>query len=225
MTAVPASLPTEMRALVAVTLTNSSSFAWGPGINLSYHLYDGTGKLLTWDGVRTPLAIGAGETATVKAQIADPVMPGTYTLKFDVVQEGVAWFSDKGIAAASRTVIVAVPAYGMVFTSAPVSVIIPANGNGFVTLGIKNTGSLPWRAADLFDISYHLTRWDGTVVQWDGLRTSLPDIAPGQTVTVNVAVRAPSAGGYVVHIDLVREGVTWFSAQGVPTGDVALTAQ
>jgi len=224
-TAVPATLPTEMRALVAVTLTNSSSFGWGPGINLSYHLYNATGMLLAWDGPRTPLAIGAGQTATVKAQIADPVTPGTYTLKFDLVQEGVAWFSDKGVATASRTVNVTVPVYGMVFTTAPVSVTLPANGNGFVTLGIKNTGSLQWRAVDLFDISYHVTRWDGTVVQWDGLRTSLPDVAPGQTVTVNVAVRAPSAGGYVVHFDLVREGVTWFSAQGVPTGDVALTAQ
>ena len=223
--AVPATLPTEMRALVAVTLTNSSSFAWGPGINLSYHLYDASGKVVTWDGVRTPLAIGAGQTATVKAQIADPSVPGTYIVKFDVVQEGVAWFSDKGVAAASRTVTVTVPAYGTVFTTAPASVTIPANGNSMVTLGIKNTGSLAWRAADLFDISYHVTRWDGTVVQWDGLRTSLPDVAPGQTVTVNVAVRAPGAGGYVIHFDLVREGVTWFSGQGVPTGDVALTAQ
>ena len=224
-TSVPTSLPTEMRALVAVTLTNSSSFAWGPGINLSYHLYDGSGKLLTWDGLRTPLAIASGQTATVKAQIADPAVAGTYTLKFDVVQEGVAWFSDKGIGPASRTVNVSVPSYGAVFTSAPVSVTVPANGNALVTLGIKNTGSLPWRSTDLFDVSYHIVRWDGTVVQWDGLRTSMPDIAPGQTVTVNVAVRAPAAGGYVVKFDLVREGVTWFSAQGVPTGDVALTAQ
>jgi uncharacterized membrane protein len=214
-----------MRALVAVTLTNRSTFAWGSGINLSYHLYDGTGRLVTWDGLRTPLTIAPGQTATVKAQIADPAVAGTYTLKFDVVQEGVAWFSDKGIATADRTVQVTVPAYGMVFTSAPVSVTIPANGNATVALGIKNTGSLAWRAAELYDISYHITRWDGTVVQWDGLRTSLPDVAPGQTVTVNVAVRAPSAGSYVVRFDLVREGVTWFSAQGVPTGDVALTAQ
>ena len=223
--AVPASLPTEMRALVAVTLTNSSSFAWGPGINLSYHLYDGAGKLVAWDGLRTPLALAVGETGTVKAQIGDPVAPGTYTLKFDVVQEGIAWFSDRGIAPAARTVSVTVPAYGMVFTAAPVSVTLPANGNGAVVLGIKNTGSLSWHATELYDISYHVTKWDGTVVQWDGVRTSLPDIAPGQTVTVNVAVHAPAAGGYVIRFDVVREGVTWFSGPGVPTGDVALTAQ
>jgi N-acetylmuramoyl-L-alanine amidase-like protein len=223
--AVPASLPTEMRALVAVTVKNSSTFAWGPGINLSYHLYNATGQLVTWDGLRTPLAIGAGQTATVKAQIGDPLTAGTYTLKFDVVQEGVAWFSDKGVVMASRTVTVTVPQYGMVFTAAPVSVTLPANGNGFVSLGLKNTGSLPWQASQLYDISYHITKWDGTVVQWDGIRTALPDVAPGQTVTVNVAVHAPAAGPYVIHFDVVREGVTWFSGQGVPTGDVALTAQ
>ena len=83
----------------------------------------------------------------------------------------------------------------------------------------------PWQASQLYDISYHITKWDGTVVQWDGIRTALPDVAPGQTVTVNVAVHAPAAGPYVIHFDVVREGVTWFSGQGVPTGDVALTAQ
>jgi len=122
-------------------------------------------------------------------------------------------------------VTVTVPQYGMVFTAAPVSVTLPANGNGFVSLGLKNTGSLPWQATQLYDISYHITKWDGTVVQWDGIRTALPDVAPGQTVTVNVAVHAPAAGPYVIHFDVVREGVTWFSGQGVPTGDVALTAQ
>ena len=221
LTAVPASLPTEMRALVAVTLTNNSSFAWGPGINLSYHLYDAAGKVVAWDGVRTPLAIGVGQTATVKAQIADPAVPGTYTVKFDIVQEGVAWFSDKGVAAASRTVSVTVPAYGMVFTSAPASVTIPANGSATVPLTVKNTGSVAWRAADHFDASYHLTRWDDTVVVWDGVRTVLPDAAPGQTVTINVLVQAPGAGSYVVKFDLVQEGVTWFSGQGIPTGNVA----
>jgi len=224
-TAVPASLPTEMRALVAVTLTNSSSFAWGPGTNLSYHLYDAGGRVVAWDGLRTPLAIDAGQTATVKAQIADPVAPGTYTVRFDVVQEGVAWFSDKGVAAASRTVNVSVPAYGMVFTSAPASVTIAANGSAMVPLTVKNTGSIAWRVTDHFDASYHLTRWDDSVVIWDGARTALPDVAAGQTVTINVLVQAPAAGSYVVKFDLVQEGVTWFSGQGVPTGNVAATVR
>ena len=222
---VPTSLPTEMRALVAVTLTNSSSFAWGPGVNLSYHLYDATGRLVTWDGLRTPLAIGAGQTATVKAQIGDPVAPGTYTLKFDLVQEGAFWFSDKGIAAASRSVNVTVPAYGMVFVSAPASITLAANGTATVPLTVKNTGSIPWRVVDKFDASYHVTRWDDTVVVWDGLRSALPDVAPGQTVTINVPVQAPDAGSYVVKFDLVQEGLTWFSGQGIPTGNVAATVR
>ena len=80
---------------------------------------------------------------------------------------------------------------------------------------------MAWRAADRFDASYHLTRWDDSVVIWDGARTVLPDVAPGQTVTINVVVQAPAAGSYVVKFDLVQEGVTWFSGQGVPTGNVA----
>ena len=90
-----------------------------------------------------------------------------------------------------------------------------------VPLTVKNTGSIAWRVADKFDASYHVTRWDDTVVVWDGLRSALPDVAPGQTVTINVPVQAPDAGSYVVKFDLVQEGVTWFSGQGIPTGNVA----
>ena len=227
--AVPASLPTEMRALVLVSLTNTSSFAWGPavngGVNLAYHWYDAAGNTVIWDGVRTPLSLAAGASGTVKAAVVGPATPGTYTLRFDVVQEGVAWFSGQGVATLPKAISVTVPAYGAVFTAAPASVILPANGTATVPLTVKNTGSLAWTASQLDDASYHLTRWDDTVVVWDGVRTPLPDIAPGQSATINVAVRAPAAGSYVVKFDLVREGVTWFSGQGIPTGNVAAIVQ
>ncbi len=225
LSSVPASLPTEMRALVLVSLTNTSSFAWGPGVNLAYHWYDATGSTVVWDGLRSPLSLAPGATGTVKASVAGPSAPGTYTLRFDVVQEGVAWFSGQGVATQPRAVNVTVPAYGMVFSAAPASVTLPANGTATVALTVKNTGSLAWTAAERYAASYHLTRWDDTVVVWDGVRTPLPDIAPGQSATINVAVSAPAAGSYVVKFDLVREGVTWFSGQGIPTGNVAAIVQ
>jgi len=223
--AVPASLPTEMRALVLVSLTNTSSFNWGAGVNLAYHWYDAAGNTVIWDGVRTPLSLAPGASGTVKATVVGPAAPGTYTLRFDVVREGIAWFSGQGVATLPKAISVTVPAYGMVFTAAPASVTLPANGTATVPLTVKNTGSLPWSAAQLYSASYHITRWDDTVVVWDGVRTPLPDIAPGQSATINVAVRAPAAGSYVVKFDLVREGVTWFSGQGIPTGNVAALVQ
>jgi len=223
--AVPASLPTEMRALVLVSLTNTSSFAWGPGLNLAYHWYDAAGTTVVWDGVRTPLSLAAGASGTVKAAVVGPAAPGSYTLRFDVVREGVAWFSGQGVATAPKTINVTVPAYGAVFTAAPQSVILPANGAATVPITVKNTGSLPWTAAERYAASYHLTRWDDSVVVWDGARTPLPDVAPGQSATVNVTVRTVGPGSFVVKFDLVREGVTWFSGQGIPTGNVAAIVQ
>ncbi len=50
------------------------------------------------DGLRTPLrtALGPGEQTRVSLAVAAPSRPGGYVLEVDLVQEGVAWFSDHG---------------------------------------------------------------------------------------------------------------------------------
>ena len=50
------------------------------------------------------------------------------------------------------------------------------------------------------------------------VRRGLPrSLAPGDTADVALAFRTPSQPGrYVLAIDLVREGVTWFSERGQP---------
>ncbi|MDO8506483.1 MAG: N-acetylmuramoyl-L-alanine amidase, partial [Candidatus Limnocylindria bacterium] len=227
----PLTLPTEIRSNVSVTLTNTSTFAWSSSganpINLSYHWYDTTGNQVVWDGWRTSLNIPAGQSAVVNAVVAGPPRAGTFVLRFDLVQEGITWFSQKGVAMPATTITTAVPPYGAAFTSAPVSV---SGGPGtaiLVPLTIKNTGSLTWDPTQAFDVSYHITTWSDVVSVWDGLRTALPSsVAPGQSVTLNVGVRTPaSAGSYVIKFEVVREGVSWFSGQGVPTGNVALEAR
>jgi hypothetical protein len=67
-------------------------------------------------------------------------------------------------------------------------------------------------------ISYHWLDGHGHVVLFDGDRTPLPrKMAPGASCEAAVAVRAPSEPGrYRLAIDLVREGVTWFSQAGHP---------
>ncbi len=224
-------LPTEMRTSVSVRVGNTSTFAWsssGPNpIDLSYHWYDASGNLVAWDGLRTPLNLGVGQAATLAATVAAPAVPGTYVLRFDVVQEGITWFSQKGIATLATPISVVVPQYGAVFTSAPASVSGAAGGAVTVPLTVKNTGSLTWDPAQLFDVAYHITTWSDATFVWDGARTTLPSaVAPGQSVTLNAGVRLPmTAGSYVIKFEVVREGVTWFSSQGVPTGNVALQVQ
>jgi SAM-dependent methyltransferase len=66
--------------------------------------------------------------------------------------------------------------------------------------------------------SYHWLDDKGHVVEFDGERTPLPrTIAAGETCEVAIGMRAPfTPGRYRLAIDLVREGVTWFSQAGRP---------
>jgi SAM-dependent methyltransferase len=85
---------------------------------------------------------------------------------------------------------------------------------------LTNEGRSAWSSeagAGVF-ASYHWLDTKGHVVDFDGERTPLPrTIAPGETADVALVVRAPTVCGlYTLAIDLVREGVTWFSEAGRP---------
>ena len=51
------------------------------------------------------------------------------------------------------------------------------------------------------------------MVIYDGIRTPLPeDIAPGESCELSIWVEAPEKKGcYILVIDFVHEGITWFS--------------
>jgi len=88
---------------VAVIVKNISNFLWsnvGKNLtNFSYRWIDADGKLVTFDGDgdRTPLPfdLSPGESAALNAVIKTPTKPGKYSLVLTMVQEFVAWFSDK----------------------------------------------------------------------------------------------------------------------------------
>ena len=88
------------------------------------------------------------------------------------------------------------------------------------TVSITNEGWDAWstESQPAIFISYHWLDANGRVVLFDGQRTPLPrTVAPGSTCQVVVIARAPSEPGrYRFAIDLVREGVTWFSQAGHP---------
>lgn len=89
-----------------------------------------------------------------------------------------------------------------------------------VTVDVVNAGWDEWRSegANPVHVSYHWLTPARIMVELDGLRSALPrPVAPGDTCRTTVAVRAPAApGAYLLAIDLVREGVTWFSDAGGP---------
>ena len=88
-----------------------------------------------------------------------------------------------------------------------------------ITFHVRNLGWRNWSSTEAQPVlaSYHWQDGDGRTLVLDGARTPLAsDIAPGQDATVTLRVEAPpTAGQCVLAIDLVHEGVTWFSDQGV----------
>jgi hypothetical protein len=224
---IPTAMATRMTTTTAVRVTNASTTAWSSSINLSYHWYDAAGNVVTWDGVRTSVAgVGPGVTTTANVRVVGPATAGTYTLRFDLVQEGVAWFSSKGASFPAVTERVVVPAIGAVYTVPPTT-LGPRGASVTVPVTLTNAGSTIWDPAQKFDLAYHLFDTLGRVVVWDGARTLLPGaVAPGGSVTVNASVTTPATGGsFLLKFDLVQEGVSWFSGQGVPAESISLTVQ
>ena len=66
-------------------------------MNISYHIFDGKNTLLLWDGFRTriPKSLSPGESVVFRVRIVAPHEKGLYRIRFNVVQEGVTWFSNR----------------------------------------------------------------------------------------------------------------------------------
>jgi SAM-dependent methyltransferase len=89
-----------------------------------------------------------------------------------------------------------------------------------VSVDVDNAGWDEWRSdgPNPVRVSYHWLTPARVMVEFDGLRSDLPrPLAPGESCRATIAVRAPDTpGAYLLAIDLVREGVTWFSEAGGP---------
>jgi hypothetical protein len=181
---------------------------------------------VAWDGLRTSLA-GTARTqiAAINAQIAVPDQAGTYKLRYDIVQEGVTWFSGQGMQMPVVDVAVVVPPLSAVH-AAPANVSGSINTMINVPITVTNAGATTWQPG-AFNLAYHLYVPNGALFVWDGVRTALPAaVAPGQAVTLNATVKMPAGvGTYSLRFDVVQEGVSWFSSQGVPMGSATLQAQ
>lgn len=84
-----------------------------------------------------------------------------------------------------------------------------------VAVELENAGTIPWN--DRILLAYHWLDDRGNPIVWDGLRTSVPHLAPGERATVDADVRAPlPPGRYRLAFDLVAEQRAWFSELGSP---------
>ncbi len=84
---------------------------------------------------------------------------------------------------------------------------------------VRNAGAAPWsnRGTSPINLSYHWLDTNGQVVDFEGVRAVLPEpLRPGQSVDLELPVEPPPrAGEYRLALDMVEEGVGWFSLQGI----------
>jgi hypothetical protein len=80
---------------------------------------------------------------------------------------------------------------------------------------VKNISTVIWPMLGL-TFGNHWLASNGKVLVNDDARTGLAfDLRPGETVELPLTVTAPSASGnYILELDMVQEGVAWFSGRG-----------
>jgi hypothetical protein len=77
-------------------------------------------------------------------------------------------------------------------------------------VALTNAGSIRW--SDAIRLAYHWLDDRGNPIVWDGDRTHLPPLDPGESATIEARVRAPiPPGRYRFALDLVAEHRAWFS--------------
>jgi hypothetical protein len=110
--------PLAVRAGQALTvplrLRNTGTLPWKSGgarpVRLGCHWYP-AGRVLTvgdYEGTRTdlPADVPPGSALELIATVRSPELPGTYRLRWDLVEEHVTWFSERGIPMPAQSVIV-----------------------------------------------------------------------------------------------------------------------
>lgn len=90
---------------------------------------------------------------------------------------------------------------------------------------VRNVSQSSWLAAERSDAEFRVSvgnHWldpnGATVVNDDG-RAAIPsDVSPGATITVPLIINAPRrAGEYLLEVDMLQEGASWFSSRGSRT--------
>jgi hypothetical protein len=102
----PTSIKVNSSTHIKVKVKNISPVVWPSKgrrdgnykINLAYHWLDVGDRVVILDGVRAslPYDIHPDEEVILDTLVAAPNEAGEYILEWDMVQEGVSWFKDKG---------------------------------------------------------------------------------------------------------------------------------
>jgi SAM-dependent methyltransferase len=113
-------------------------------------------------------------------------------------------------------------AYRAELSSDVSNLTVPAGAVETIRVTLRNPGTNPWARSTCgfgIGVGNHWYRADGTMEQPDDGRTYLPhEVEGGQRVVLDLPVTVPAQpGSYVLELDMVHEGVTWFAHRGSAT--------
>ncbi|MEP6694839.1 MAG: hypothetical protein ABJB39_09355, partial [Chloroflexota bacterium] len=103
-TTTPAQVTIGAQLSLATTVLNYGPRAWSASgankVSLSYHITTASGDMVVWDGARgtLPNDVPPFSQVTIPITVAVPQGVGDYVISWDMVLEGVAWFSSTGVA-------------------------------------------------------------------------------------------------------------------------------
>ncbi|MHB1335411.1 MAG: LCP family glycopolymer transferase [Candidatus Humimicrobiaceae bacterium] len=227
--AIPDALATGMTYNISVTVKNTGAIRWENGgsspVFLGYHWINfDTKEMVVFDGRRSVLpqaAVNPGEEVTFEMKINSPPSKGKYILQIDLVKEGITWFSYQGVPPLEKYCTLDV-SYSAQYDDGATTPLYLEPGQEFSSqIMVKNTGYILWehyKKEGRIDLGTHWVNRDtGEVVLWDGVRGLLPvDVSHNEQATVDMKLNAPQKPGrYILQYDMVHEGKTWFSEQGV----------
>ena len=98
------SMKVSSSSVIKAMVKNISEASWPAlgqsSVRLSYHWLSNEGKIIyeEFEGLRTTLPgdLMPNKEVELEAKIKTPSKPGNYILEFDMVQEKVSWFKEKG---------------------------------------------------------------------------------------------------------------------------------
>jgi SAM-dependent methyltransferase len=211
----------------------------GGTVLLGSHLLDSSGHPVHMEYFRAPLPrdVGPGDEVEIVMAVPLPREAGRFTLRFDPVDDNVAWFSQAG----STSLDVALEAVQgeedrtlrSEITLLPSSraMRLPAGSRTRMHLQVANVGLALWPQAETIGpgairLAAKLFDEKGALLDRDFARADLPQaVAPGESCEMHLEFRLPgSPGRYSAKVDLVQEQVCWFEQRGSRPLVVELTA-
>jgi LCP family protein required for cell wall assembly len=222
------SMTINTRYKYKIKVKNTGALSWNKNgdnpIYLGYHWIDFNNKeTVVFDGKRSIISedgVNVGDEIVFDLAVISPSEPGEYILQVDLVQEGVAWFSFRGVPPLEKFVSIDL-SYSAQYNDIGETPNFLDTGEEFnAVIKVKNNGFLTWGFSGKERIAlgtHWIDRDTGEIVIWDGNRGLLTnDISYGEEAEVEISIKAPDkAGRYILQYDMVHERVTWFSEKGV----------